>query len=189
MGEGAGIVVLEEREHAIRRNARIYCEVSGYGLSCDAYHITAPHPLGEGAQDSMRRALEIAQIEPEQVDYVNAHATSTPVGDIIEAKAIASVLGRVRVSSTKGATGHLLGAAGAVEAIYTMLGVYHDILPPTANLIQIDPEAQCVEHITCTKDYQHVERRAGGKGIRYAMSNSFGFGGTNATLLFNKHVT
>ncbi|KAJ3115206.1 Mitochondrial beta-keto-acyl synthase [Nowakowskiella sp. JEL0407] len=179
IGEGAGILILEELTHALRRNAKIYAEIVGYGLSGDAYHITAPREDGSGAVLSMSRALERAGVGIGDVDYVNAHATSTEVGDLVETRAIKVLVGGGKgpvVGSTKGATGHLLGAAGAVEAIFTVLAVYHNQVPPTLNL-----ETKTEEF---TLDY--VEKEARDMVVNYAMTNSFGFGGTNATLVFSK---
>ncbi len=181
MGEGSGLMVLEELEHARRRNAKIYAEIVGYGMCADAYHITQPAPEGEGAVRSMRLALKDAKLTPSQVDYINAHGTSTPVGDVMETLAIKTVFGEharsVAVSSTKSMTGHLLGAAGGVESVITVLTLVHRILPPTVNYETPDPE--------CDLDYvPNTARRA---EVRYALTNSFGFGGTNASLLFKKY--
>jgi 3-oxoacyl-[acyl-carrier-protein] synthase II len=181
MGEGSGLMVLEELEHARRRNAKIYAEMVGYGMCADAYHITQPAPEGEGAVRSMRLALKDAKLTPSQVDYINAHGTATPVGDVMETLAIKTVFGEharsVAVSSTKSMTGHLLGAAGGVESVITVLTLVHGILPPTINYETPDPE--------CDLDYvPNTARRA---EVRYALTNSFGFGGTNASLLFKKY--
>ncbi len=177
LSEGAGVVVLEELEHARRRGARIYAELSGFGLSGDAFHMTSPPEGGEGAVRCMQSALRNAGIDPQAVDYVNAHGTSTPLGDLAETLAIKTVFGghakELAVSSTKSMTGHLLGAAGGVEGVYTTLAVYHGILPPTINLEHPDPE--------CDLDY--VPGSARERKIRVAMSNSFGFGGTNGTIV------
>ncbi len=178
MGEGAGIVVLEEYEAAKARGAKIYAEVVGYGLTGDAFHLTAPAPGGEGGARSMRMALKNAGVAPEQVDYVNAHGTSTPLGDMYETMAIKSIFGehakKMMVSSTKSMTGHLLGAAGGIEAVYTLMAMDKSVVPPTINYTDADPE--------CDLDY--VPNIARDAKINYAMSNNFGFGGTNATLLF-----
>lgn len=180
MAEGAGILVLEESERAIKRGARIYAEIIGYGANSDAYHITTPAPDGEGAARCMRLTLDDADIEPGEVDYINAHGTSTPYNDVNETQAIKRVFGgharRLAVSSTKSMTGHLLGAAGAVEAAYTVLTAYHGVIPPTINYEHPDPE--------CDLDYvPNVARTA---AVRVALSNSFGFGGTNACLAFRR---
>lgn len=175
MGEGAGILVIEELEHAKRRGAPIYCELVGYGLSADAYHMTMPLP--EGASRCMRLAMQHARVRPEEIDYINAHATSTPVGDISETKAMKQAMGehayKVAISSTKSMTGHLLGAAGGIELAACVLAMKHGVIPPTINLDHPDPE--------CDLDY--VPNVAREKKIRCAMSNSFGFGGHNATLV------
>ncbi len=178
MGEGGGVMVLEEYEHAKARGARIYCEIAGYGLSADAYHMTAPQPEGEGAARCMRMAMNHAKVTPEDVDYINAHGTSTPVGDGCEIKAIKSAFGeRARngllVSSTKSMTGHLLGAAGAVELAACVMAIRDGIVPPTINLDNPDPECDldCVPH-------QAREHK-----VRTAISNSFGFGGHNSSML------
>jgi len=180
-GEGAGIVVLEAIEHAIRRDARIYGEIVGYGMTSDAHHMTAPDPEGDGAARAMQLALAGAGIEPGAVGYVNAHGTSTPYNDKFETIAIKRVFGdharRLPVSSTKSMTGHLLGAAGGVEAIATTLAIYHGLLPPTINYDTPDPE--------CDLDY--VPNQARKVDVEYALSNAFGFGGTNATLAFRRY--
>ncbi|HEY2848768.1 MAG TPA: beta-ketoacyl-ACP synthase II [Gemmatimonadaceae bacterium] len=180
MGEGAGIVILEELEHARRRGARIYAEVVGYGATGDAHHLTAPAPEGEGAQRAMRRALKDASLEPSGVQYINAHGTSTPANDLNETKAIKGVFGRhasgVNVSSTKGATGHMLGAAGSVEFILGTLAIQHNVIPPTINYETPDPE--------CDLDYtpnKPVKRR-----VDVVLSNSFGFGGHNVCLAIRR---
>ena len=178
MGEGAGVLVLEEYEHAKARGAKIYAEVKGYGLSGDAYHITAPAEDGDGGFRAMKAALRNAGLEPSDIDYINAHGTSTPLGDLIEAGAVRRLLGdainNVSMSSTKSATGHLLGAAGAIEAIYSTLAVQTGDLPPTLNLN--NPE-------DAMDGFDLVPLKSKNKNVRYAMSNSFGFGGTNASLI------
>ena len=178
MGEGAGVVVLEEREHALARGARIYGEVIGYGLSGDAYHITAPAPDGNGAERCMRMALARAGIEASDIDYINAHGTSTPMGDEIELEAVERVVGGaatgLAMSSTKSATGHLLGAAGAIEAIFSLLAIRDNRAPPTLNLVNPSVETEI----------DLVPRAAREHEINVAVSNSFGFGGTNASLVF-----
>jgi 3-oxoacyl-[acyl-carrier-protein] synthase II len=178
MGEGAGVLVLEEREHAIARGAKIYAEIKGYGMSGDAHHITAPAENGDGGFRAMRSALSDADIKNSEIDYINAHGTSTPLGDMIELKAIGRLLGdnvsKVSISSTKSATGHLLGAAGAIEAIFSILSIVNQIVPPTNNLI--NPDEQSV-------GFDLVPINAKERTIRNVLSNSFGFGGTNASLL------
>ncbi len=180
MGEGAGAVVLEEYEHAKRRGARIYCELAGYGVSADAFHITAPAEDGDGAFRCMRNSLRDAGMNADEVDYVNAHGTSTPLGDIAETMAVKRVFGeharKIVVNSTKSMTGHLLGAAGAVEAVFSILALRDQVSPPTINLQSPDPQ--------CDLDY--VPNSARKMPIRSAMSNSFGFGGTNGTLVFRQ---
>ena len=181
IGEGAGILVLEELEQARRRGARIYAEVVGYGMSADAYHITAPSEDGDGGVRVMRLALKKAGIRPDQVDYINAHGTSTPFNDRLETLAIKACFGaharRLAISSTKSMTGHLLGGAGGLEAGISALSVYHQMVPPTVNLDHPDPD--------CDLDYvPHASRRM---KIQHALSNSFGFGGTNAALLFRRY--
>jgi 3-oxoacyl-[acyl-carrier-protein] synthase II len=181
MGEGSGIVVLEEYEHAKRRGAKIYAEVVGYGLSGDAYHITAPSEDGNGGFRAMRSALKNAGINPDQVDYINAHGTSTPLGDEIEVKAVKRLFGSavdtLSMSSTKSSIGHLLGAAGSVEAIYSVLAMQHGVLPPTLNLH--NPSESCL-------GIDLVPLQAKEKTVNVALSNSFGFGGTNASLVFRE---
>jgi 3-oxoacyl-[acyl-carrier-protein] synthase II len=179
LGEGAGAVVLEEYEHAKTRGARIYCELVGYGVSADAYHMTAPPEDGDGGFRAMRNALKDAGLDSSAIDYINAHGTSTPLGDAAETRAIKRLLGarapKVAVNSTKSMTGHLLGAAGGVEAVFSVLAVRDQISPPTINLRTPDPD--------CDLDY--VPNIARKMAIRVAVSNSFGFGGTNGTLVFS----
>jgi 3-oxoacyl-[acyl-carrier-protein] synthase II len=180
LGEGAGVVVLEEYEYAKARGARIYCELAGYGMSADAYHITAPCEDGEGASRSMNNSLRNAGIAVDGIDYINAHGTSTPLGDIAETVAVKRCFGeyakKLCVSSTKSMTGHALGAAAGIEAVVTVLALHHQIAPPTANLRDQDPQ--------CDLDYVPLVPRD--TRIRAAMSNAFGFGGTNATLVFRQ---
>jgi 3-oxoacyl-[acyl-carrier-protein] synthase II len=180
MGEGAGIVILESLQSATERGARIYAEVIGYGMTADAYHITAPAPGGEGAARCMAIALKDAGIRPAEVNYINAHGTSTKYGDELETQAIKKVFGedayKTAVSSTKSMTGHLLGAAGGVEAVVSVLTIYHDTIAPTINLDNPDPE--------CDLDY--VPHKARKTTVNYTLTNSFGFGGTNACLVFKK---
>ena len=179
MGEGSGVVVLEEYEHAIARDARIYAEVIGYGLSGDAYHITAPSEDGEGGERAMRAALKKANIAPSDVDYINAHGTST-MADVIELGAVERMMGdmasKLTMSSTKSATGHLLGAAGAIEAIFSILAIRDQVAPPTINLD--NPATDTVINLAANKKHE--------REIRIALSNSFGFGGTNASVVFGK---
>lgn len=180
LGDGAGVMILEEYEHAIKRGATIYAELVGFGMSDDAFHITAPSENGEGAAASMRNALHDAGLAPESVDYINAHGTSTPAGDVAESQAIESVFGqhayKLAVSSTKSMIGHLLGASGAVEAIFSVLAIRDNIAPPTINLENQDP--------ACKLDY--VPNQARPMKIDVTLSNSFGFGGTNGTLIFKR---
>ena len=180
VGEGAGIMVLEDLNHALERGADIYAEIIGYGASCDAYHITAPPPEGEGTILCMENALNNAGIEPEEVDYINAHGTSTKLNDAAETKAIKAVFKehayKLAISSTKSMTGHLLGGAGGIESVFTVLTLHTGIIPPTINYEYPDPE--------CDLDY--VPNQARKADVKIAMSNSFGFGGTNATLVFKK---
>jgi 3-oxoacyl-[acyl-carrier-protein] synthase II len=180
LGEGAGAVVLEEYEHARARGARIYCELVGYGVSADAHHMTAPPEDGDGGFRAMRNALKDAGLEPASIDYINAHGTSTPLGDLAETLAVKRLLGsraaKVAVNSTKSMTGHLLGAAGAVEAVFSILALRDQVSPPTINLRNPDPQ--------CDLDYVPNEKRS--MPIRVALSNSFGFGGTNGTLIFRQ---
>lgn len=181
MGEGAGVLVLEELEHAKKRGAKIYAEVIGYGLTGDAYHMTSPPPDGDGAFRAMKAALKNAKIDVSQVDYINAHGTSTPVGDEIEVGAAKRLLGdaakKVSMSSTKSAIGHLLGAAGAVEAIFSVQAIASGIIPPTLNL---DNPSEAIA------DMDLVPHKAKERNVNIALSNSFGFGGTNASLVFKK---
>lgn len=180
LGDGAGVLVLEEYEHAKARGAKIYCELVGYGMSSDAYHMTSPSEGGEGAARCMRNAMRDAGVNPDQIDYINAHGTSTPAGDKAETFAVKLALGehayKTAVSSTKSMTGHLLGAAGGIEAVFSAMAIYEQVLPPTINLHQQDPE--------CDLDY--VPNVARETTVNIAMSNSFGFGGTNGTLIFKK---
>ena len=180
LGEGAGAVVLEEYDHAKARGAKIYCELVGYGVSADAHHITAPPEDGDGGYRAMRNALKDASLESSSIDYINAHGTSTPLGDVAETLAIKRLLGAragsVAVNSTKSMTGHLLGAAGAVEAVFSILAIRDQVSPPTINLRTPDPQ--------CDLDYVPNEKRR--MPIRVALSNSFGFGGTNGTLIFKQ---
>ena len=182
LGEGAGALILEEYEHAIKRGATIYAEVVGGGMSGDAYHMTAPHPEGIGARNTMIAALEDAEISPDKVDYINVHGTSTPLGDIAEVKAIQAVFGNhaydLNISSTKSMTGHLLGAAGAIEAIACVLAVKNDIVPPTINHFTDDPEIDPKLNFTFNK----AQKRT----INYALSNTFGFGGHNTSVVVKK---
>lgn len=180
LGEGAGVLVLEEMEHARRRGARIYAELAGFGMSADAYHMTAPSEDGEGAARCMTNALRNAGLNADDVDYINAHGTSTPLGDVAETVAVKRCFGehakQLVMNSTKSMTGHLLGAAGGVEAIFSALAVHHQVSPPTINIFDQDPE--------CDLDY--VPNHAREMNIDVAMSNSFGFGGTNGTLIFRR---
>ena len=184
MGEGAGAIVLEELEHAKARGAKIYCEMAGGGMSADAYHLTAPHPEGLGAALVMNSSLEDAEMKPEDIDYINVHGTSTPLGDVAELAAIKKVFGehafKLNISSTKSMTGHLLGAAGAVEAIASIMAVRENIVPPTINHFTDDPEIDSRFNLTFYK----AQKRT----VNYAMSNGFGFGGHNATVIFKKYV-
>ncbi len=180
MGEGAGMLVLEEYEHAKARGAKIYAELVGFGMSADAYHMTAPREDGDGAARCMRNAMKNAGLNPDQVDYINAHGTSTPLGDLAETMAVKQYLGdhakKTAVSSTKSMTGHLLGAAGGIEAVFSTLSVHEQVAPPTINMFNQDP--------ACDLDY--VPNTARQMKIDVALSNSFGFGGTNGTLVFAK---
>ena len=183
MGEAAGVVVLEEYEHAIKRGARIYCELAGGGATADAYHLTAPHPEGLGARNVMIAALQDAGMQPDEIDYVNTHGTSTPLGDGAEAKAITEVFGthayNLNISATKSMTGHCLGAAGVIEAIACIQSVIHDIVPPTINHFTDDPELDPKLNFTFNKA-QH-------RTVRAALSNTFGFGGHNACVIVKKY--
>lgn len=183
LGEGAGALVFEELEHAIARGAKIYCEVIGGGMSADAHHITAPHPEGLGAALVMERALRDASLQPGEIDYINTHGTSTPLGDVAELKAISKVFGeqafKMNISATKSMTGHLLGAAGAIEAIATILSVQNDIVPPTINHFTDDPEVDPRYNLTFGK----AQKRE----VRAAISNTFGFGGHNAAVVVRKY--
>lgn len=182
LGEGSGAVILEEYEHAKARGAKIYCELVGGGLSADAYHMTAPHPEGLGATDVMRYSLEDAHMQADEIDYINVHGTSTPLGDVAESKAIQKVFGdhayNLNISSTKSMTGHLLGAAGAIEAIACILAVQNDIVPPTINHTNFDPELDTKLNFTLNK----AQKRE----VRAALSNTFGFGGHNTSAIFRK---
>jgi 3-oxoacyl-[acyl-carrier-protein] synthase II len=180
LGDGAGVLVIEEYEHAKARGAKIYAEIVGFGMSGDAYHITAPPENGEGAAMSMANAMHDAGISAEQIDYINAHGTSTQVGDLAECRAVKSVLGshapKVAMSSTKSMIGHLLGAAGAVEAIFSILAIRDQVAPPTINLD--NPDQEC--------DLNFVPHTAQQRKIDVSLSNSFGFGGTNGSLVFKR---
>ena len=180
MGEGAGVVILEEYEHAKKRGAKIYAELVGYGMSADAYHITAPHEDGRGASAAMNMALRDAKVNGDVVDYINAHGTSTPLGDIAETRAVKASFGphayKVAISSTKSQMGHLLGASGGVEAVALAMSIHNNMIAPTINLDNPDPE--------CDLDY--TPHKARDLKITYGMSNSFGFGGHNASLLMKK---
>lgn len=182
LGEGSGALILEEYEHAIKRGAKIYAEVIGGGMSGDAYHMTAPHPEGLGAKNTMIAALDDANIDPSAIDYVNVHGTSTPLGDVAEVKAIQQVFGEhaynLNISSTKSMTGHLLGAAGAIEAIACIMAVKHDIVPPTINHFTDDPELDNRLNFTFNKAQKRV--------VNVALSNTFGFGGHNTSVIVKK---
>ncbi len=181
MGEGAGILILEELEHALSRGANIYAEIVGYGMTCDAYHITSPVPDGQGATRAIELALKDGGLNPERVNYINAHGTSTPANDPTETQAIKKALGehayRVAISSTKSMTGHLLGGSGGIEAVATVMAIAHDQVPPTINLFNPDPQ--------CDLDY--VPHQSRSLSVEVALSNSFGFGGHNVTLAFRKY--
>ncbi len=180
VAEGAGILLLEDLEHAIKRGAKIYAEVVGYGYTSDAYHVTAPDPEGGGAARTMAMALDDAEVKPEEIDYINAHGTSTPLNDKLETLAIKKVFGEnaynINISSTKSMTGHMLGATGATEAIFTILAITDSFIPPTINYETKDEEC----------DLNYTPNKGISKNIRYALSNSFGFGGTNGALIFKK---
>ncbi|HOU75028.1 MAG TPA: beta-ketoacyl synthase N-terminal-like domain-containing protein, partial [Tenuifilum sp.] len=182
MGEGAGCLILEEYEHAKARGAKIYCELVGGGMSADAYHLTAPHPEGLGARKVMENALRDAGMKPEDIDYINVHGTATPLGDVAETKAIIQVFGehayKLNISSTKSMTGHLLGAAGAIEALAAVMAVYKDVIPPTINLKEVDPEIDSKLNLT-----PNVAQK---RTVRAALSNTFGFGGHNASIIVKK---
>ncbi len=182
MGEGGGGLILEELEHALKRGAKIYAELIGGGMSADAYHLTAPHPDGEGARLVMLNALRDARIEPEAVDYINVHGTATPLGDISETKAIKRVFGdhayKLNISSTKSMTGHLLGAAGAIESIAVIMSINHGIIPPTINLETLDPEIDPKLNLT-----PNIAQK---REVNIGMSNTFGFGGHNTSVIFRK---
>jgi 3-oxoacyl-[acyl-carrier-protein] synthase II len=182
LGEGAGAIILEEYEHAVKRGATIYAEIAGGGMAGDAYHMTAPHPDGLGARNTMIAALEDAEMDPSEIDYINVHGTSTPLGDVAEVKAITHVFGEhvynMNISSTKSMTGHLLGAAGAIEAIACILAVKHDIVPPTINHETPDPEFDSRLNFTFNKAQKRV--------VNVALSNTFGFGGHNTSVIVKK---
>jgi 3-oxoacyl-[acyl-carrier-protein] synthase II len=184
LGEGSACIVLEELNHAIARGAKIYCEVVGGGLSADAYHMTAPHPEGLGAKNVMKFALEDAGMQPSDIDYINVHGTSTPLGDVAELKGIQAVFGeaayKLNISSTKSMTGHLLGAAGAIESVACILAVKNDIIPPTINHFTDDPEIDSKLKLT----FHKAEKRT----VNAALSNTFGFGGHNASVIFKKYL-
>ena len=183
MGEGAGVIIVESLEHALARGAKIYCEIAGGGATADAHHITAPHPEGLGAQNVMKTALKDAKMTPEDIDYINVHGTSTPLGDIAETKAILNVFGNhaydLNISSTKSMTGHCLGAAGALEALACIMAVVKDIVPPTINHFTDDPELDPKLNFTFNKSQQRV--------VNAALSNTFGFGGHNASVIVKKY--
>lgn len=182
LGEGAGAIILEEYEHAKARGAKIYCELAGGAMTADAYHITAPHPDGLGASKVMQFALKDANLQPESIDYINVHGTATPLGDVAETKAIVSVFKewayKLNISSTKSMTGHLLGAAGAIEAIASILAMKHSTIPPTINLKTIDPEIDSRLNLTPNKAQE--------REVRASISNTFGFGGHNTSIIFKK---
>jgi 3-oxoacyl-[acyl-carrier-protein] synthase II len=181
LGDGAGVIVLEELEHAKKRNAKIYAEVNGYGMSADAFHMTLPSESGDGACRCMTNAIQDANINPEEIGYINAHGTSTPAGDVVEVRAVKKTFSKhansLVINSTKSMIGHLLGAAGGVEAIASILSLQHQKVHPTINIFNQDPE--------CDLDFNASESRE--IDIKYALSNSFGFGGTNGSLIFSKY--
>ncbi len=183
LGEGAGAVILEDLEHALARGARIYCELVGTGLTADAYHMTGPHPEGDGARRAMKIALAEAGMQPSDIDHINTHGTSTPLGDVAETNAIRNLFGehalKININSTKSMTGHLLGAAGSVEAIASILAVHNDIVPPTINHFTDDPEIDNSLNFTFNKAVHRT--------VNAALSNTFGFGGHNATIIFKKY--
>jgi 3-oxoacyl-[acyl-carrier-protein] synthase II len=183
MGEGGGALIIEELEHAIARGAKIYAEIVGCGVSSDAYHVTAPEPEGEGAAYCMRMALEDAGVAPEAVDYINTHGTSTPLGDLAELKGIQKVFGEhtynLNISSTKSMTGHLLGGAGAVEVLATVMAITRGVVPPTINIQELDPAID--PRINLTRDVAQK------RDVEYALSNTFGFGGQNSTVILRKY--
>ncbi len=183
MGEGSGALVLESLDHALARGAKIYAEVVGGGIGADAYHLTAPHPEGEGAAKAMRAAIQEAGITPEQIDYINVHGTSTPMGDLPELQAITTIWGenasKVNISSTKSMTGHLLGAAGSIEALACIMAIQNGVIPPTINLENVDERINPALNLT-----PNVAQR---REVKYAMSNTFGFGGHNSSILFAKY--
>jgi 3-oxoacyl-[acyl-carrier-protein] synthase II len=183
MGEGSGALVLEELEHAKKRGAKVYCELVGGGLTADAYHLTAPHPDGLGAANVMKFALEDAGMNPEDLDYINVHGTATPLGDVAETRAIKKIFGDhvydMNISATKSMTGHLLGAAGAVEAIVSILSIVNSIVPPTINLKQLDPDIDAKLNLTLN----HAQERE----VRASLTNTFGFGGHNTSAIFKKY--
>ena len=184
LGEGAGAIILEELEHAKKRGATIYAEMAGGGMSADAYHLTAPHPEGLGVINVMRNALEDAGMKPEEIDYINVHGTSTPLGDVAELIAIQKIFGehayKLNISATKSMTGHLLGGAGAIEAVATVLAMMHDTVPPTINHFTDDPAIDAKLNLT----FNTAQNRT----INAALSNTFGFGGHNASVIFKKYV-
>ena len=184
MGEGAGVLILEDLDHALARGAKIYCEIAGGGATADAYHITAPHPDGLGAKNVMLAALNDAGLKPEDIDYINTHGTSTPLGDGAEVKAILHVFGEhaynLNISSTKSMTGHCLGAAGVIEAMACIQAVVHDIVPPTINHFHDDPELDGKLNFTFNKSQKRT--------VNAALNNTFGFGGHNAAMIVKKYL-